>query len=1350
MKVVQQLSVERSALSVERSGSIASAVDRENPWPGLASFSEDSRDFFFGREKETDELSRLVRRQTLTVLFGQSGLGKSSLLHAGLFPILRETDHLPLYLRLDHASNTPPLAEQVKSALTAAFAAAKAEAPAFRADETLWEYFHRKDVDIWSAKNRLLTPVLAFDQFEEIFTLGRADERCRERSRVFLAELASLVENRAPAAVQDKLDRGELDPSQFTFAKPSCQVILSLREDFLPDLEGLKQAMPALVHNRLRLKKLSGTQALEIVTKPAPHLLADGVAEKIVEFVAGARGGSAERLAELDVEPPLLSVICRELNDRRRALGQAQITADLVSGNRREILTDFYERSVADLPEGMRRFVEDHLLTKSGFRDNLALETALEFPGVARPLIDTLVSRRLLRIEDRLGVQRVELTHDVLAEVVRGARDARQQRVAATEAARQVRRQRWVISGLAVAVAGLLVGAFFGIRAQRRSAEQGGHTDLVLGSRLLDEGKLSEGLAYLVRAGRKNPANDLVGPRLLSTLSQRSYVLPVGAPLSLPGPVLGAAYTADDRWIFTQGEDAVVRIIDAVDFRVVHELALDQKVRRGGVRLARANSAIFAVLLEDNTVLVCDTMTGQPRAKPIRPADRILGRTNLEFRLSPDGRYLTTTGPSGISLWDVAGGELKAALPGRPAYGESIAFSPDGSRVATIRDRQSVSIFSLPDGKEIVATNIADETTSASHVEFSSDGSRLFVWRTDGVWVYDASTGVAVQPKIPIPWQTTYGLWFTRDAKKLIYTTSGRTVHVIDLATGNPIYAPLLHGGNVLQSGARLVADDKVLFTNAVDGILRFWDLETGKLLAEPTLKQPLYAPAAASADGRHAVLFNASGVAYRLRLGGRPAAPLALLRTPENTAFLNFAAGLPSRLSWLTFTHAKHIDVASGREANSGFVLPEPIGSWTRSKYGGTLGPGDVIVVRPRTGNLRAWTVGEAGIASNVELEEADSSLSPNRFGVDSTLQRVAAPLTRSNQLSSNQIGVWDTKTGRRVSTITAADLLATGGATPEFSPDGKRIAVRTNQDSVVHVYDLDTGREVSAFELTGRATLRSFRFNPDSQRLLTSDTWGGVQVWDTTTGRQLHSAQPHRTTVSRFELSYDRRLYASVSLDGSVQVWDAKTDQPVGALLEQSGGADRADFSPDGSRIVTPSSSGSARVWDVHTGLPVTDLLDTEGQAATVVAYSPDGRFVNVHMGGANVKQLVRVWSVPPAGRGVRTPDWLLTLATICAGRRLTDEGKLVDATLTLGKIEDVQRALAAAPADDPYAEWGRWILSDSPTRSIAPGFSLTAAQALKFKGEWLENTGGPALPSVSRPPAQNAPGQQGRKKI
>ncbi len=57
----------------------SAAIDRENPWPRLASFTEDARAFFFGRKKETDELVRLVRRNRLTVLLGQSGFGSANL-----------------------------------------------------------------------------------------------------------------------------------------------------------------------------------------------------------------------------------------------------------------------------------------------------------------------------------------------------------------------------------------------------------------------------------------------------------------------------------------------------------------------------------------------------------------------------------------------------------------------------------------------------------------------------------------------------------------------------------------------------------------------------------------------------------------------------------------------------------------------------------------------------------------------------------------------------------------------------------------------------------------------------------------------------------------------------------------------------------------------------------------------------------------------------------------------------------------------------------------------------------------------------------------------------------------------
>src|SRR5215831_12791022 len=75
----------------------AATVDECNPWLGLASFTEETRQYFFGRDEEVAELARRVQRKLLTVLFGQSGLGKTSILRAGLVPRLRAQGYCPIY-----------------------------------------------------------------------------------------------------------------------------------------------------------------------------------------------------------------------------------------------------------------------------------------------------------------------------------------------------------------------------------------------------------------------------------------------------------------------------------------------------------------------------------------------------------------------------------------------------------------------------------------------------------------------------------------------------------------------------------------------------------------------------------------------------------------------------------------------------------------------------------------------------------------------------------------------------------------------------------------------------------------------------------------------------------------------------------------------------------------------------------------------------------------------------------------------------------------------------------------------------------------------------------------------------
>ncbi|MCX6582977.1 MAG: hypothetical protein NT166_22600 [Candidatus Aminicenantes bacterium] len=182
--------------------------NRVNPFKGLYYYEEADKDIFFGRDNLSRELFNLVALNGLTLVFGKSGIGKTSLLNAGLFPLLRDTDFLPVRLRMDYSSSGVPLIDQVKQGLQAelrengVIERVKGEtepAPAFSEGETLWEYFHR--VDHVNSDGKPITPVLVFDQFEEIFTIGK-HHRQRE---LLIDELNDLVEDQVPLAVKERL-----------------------------------------------------------------------------------------------------------------------------------------------------------------------------------------------------------------------------------------------------------------------------------------------------------------------------------------------------------------------------------------------------------------------------------------------------------------------------------------------------------------------------------------------------------------------------------------------------------------------------------------------------------------------------------------------------------------------------------------------------------------------------------------------------------------------------------------------------------------------------------------------------------------------------------------------------------------------------------------------------------------------------------------------------------------------------------------------------------------------------------------------------------------------------------------
>ncbi len=458
-------------------------LDPENPWLGLFSYSEETRAYFHGRDEEAAELARRVQRKLLTVLFGQSGLGKTSLLRAGLVPRLRGADFCPVYVRIDYAPDSPSPSEQIKQAIFRATAeAGHWTRPGSSIEgESLWEFLHHRGDLLRDAQGRTLMPLLIFDQFEEIFTLGQADDAGRLRAKQFLEDLADLVENRPPAALEKRLDEDDEAAGQFDFARADYRVLIALREDYLAHLESVKDIMPSITQNRMRLARMNGAQALSAVVKPGGKLVSQEVAEAIVRFVAGG-----SELVNAEIEPSLLSLVCRELNVARQAQGRKEISADLLAGSRDTILSEFYERALADQPAGVRRVVEDELLTESGYRESLAEERvrkALDSAGAAPDALATLVNRRLLRIEERLDMRRVELTHDVLCSVVLASRNQRHAREAQEEAERQLAAQRereaathralmrarTIAGACAVLMLLAIAGAVFGLLNMRRA-----------------------------------------------------------------------------------------------------------------------------------------------------------------------------------------------------------------------------------------------------------------------------------------------------------------------------------------------------------------------------------------------------------------------------------------------------------------------------------------------------------------------------------------------------------------------------------------------------------------------------------------------------------------------------------------------------------------------------------------------------------------------------------------------------------------------------------------------------------------------------------------------------------------
>ena len=406
--------------------STASKLDDQHPWPGLGAYDEASHAYFQGRDGESDAVVQLIETHRVLSLYSRSGLGKSSLLQAGVTPRLRERGYLPVVARLDFTSHAESPWEQLARLLHEAAVAEGFDHAPKAAGDSLWVHLHREEFGVWTPDNQLRTPVFLIDQFEEVFSRLPDDSGRRKR---LLAELGDLTENRLPSAVAaDSALCQELDVIAARY-----RMVVSFREDFLADVRSCEPLLLSLTRQVFRLLPMGREQAAEAVRRAGHAVLAEHMAPAIVQFVASVPEPDGT-VRDATVEPVVLSLCCTQLNLRRAK--DSKIDRALLETVGENIIEDFYLEATAGMPETVRRFIEEQLV-QGRTRGNYPRADAIEqgFIDEAR-LAELTDKRRLLRVDMQGGVPRIELIHDRLVGVVVRARTRRKASEEAAEAKR--------------------------------------------------------------------------------------------------------------------------------------------------------------------------------------------------------------------------------------------------------------------------------------------------------------------------------------------------------------------------------------------------------------------------------------------------------------------------------------------------------------------------------------------------------------------------------------------------------------------------------------------------------------------------------------------------------------------------------------------------------------------------------------------------------------------------------------------------------------------------------------------------------------------------------------------------
>lgn len=374
----------------------------KTPYKFLSNFEEQDADIFFGREHDVVQATQKLLSSRIMVLCGKSGIGKTSLLLAGITPRLIRNNYLPVYARCAG----DPLSSIKRNTIDRIHQLRNAK-PQEAKDESgdllplpLADFLRR----ICAVTNGPL--VIFLDQFEEFFiSLGDATRRQFEK------EVADCIESPYIEAI----------------------FLFSLREDFLAELDELK-GLRNIFENIYRLKALADKSARDSIIEPAKKFnitFEEGLVDQLL----------MELSQKGQVDPAQLQIVCDRLYSEMEP-SEGRISTGLYekTGGVKKILADYVD-SIMDTLTLTRRSVAQQLLrgmvTSSYTRATLPYSDALlETSGLqnwhendTRELLNDLERMRLIRRSVEFGEESYELTHEYLINKIREWIDQQTMRV---------------------------------------------------------------------------------------------------------------------------------------------------------------------------------------------------------------------------------------------------------------------------------------------------------------------------------------------------------------------------------------------------------------------------------------------------------------------------------------------------------------------------------------------------------------------------------------------------------------------------------------------------------------------------------------------------------------------------------------------------------------------------------------------------------------------------------------------------------------------------------------------------------------------------------------------------------